>query len=102
MLFNIVHCQYPCHLLFSFNSRIEACTVFGAVRLHSRSEPSEGIVEFCDGFHWGRVCADGWDANDAAVVCKELGYTADGESKISYMHIPSLATCTLLLKLCRV
>ena len=56
--------------------------MFGAVRLLSGSIPSEGIVEFCDGSSWGRVCAQyGWDASDAAVVCKELGYTADGEFK---------------------
>ena len=74
--------------------------VFGAVRLLSGSKPSVGRVEFCNGVHWGRVCADGWDANDAAVVCKELGYTADGEFKCHTCIY--LATCTSLSKLCRV
>ena len=66
------------------------CTVFGAVQLLSGRIPSEGIVEFCDGFFWGRVCADGWDANDAAVVCRELGYTVDGMFILytnNYSHI---------------
>ena len=40
---------------------------------------SEGVVQFCDGFRWGEICPDSWDHYDAAVVCRELGYSADGK-----------------------
>ena len=39
-----------------------------------------GQVNFCNGSQWGTICSDGWDHFDAAVVCRELGYTADGKS----------------------
>ena len=62
------------------------CREFGAVQLSDGGgrKPSEGRVEFCDGSHWGRVCYDDWDDSDAAVVCRELGYTADGKSLVLY------------------
>ena len=34
-----------------------------------------GRVEFCQYRTWGAVCSEGWDDNDARVVCDQLGYT---------------------------
>ena len=35
---------------------------------------NEGHVKaYCNG-HWGTICDDGFDFNDAIVLCKELGY----------------------------
>ena len=59
-------------------------TVRGSARLVGGTAMTLGRVELCNtaGFRRG-VCDDGWDDNDAMVVCRELGYLMDG---ISVFH----------------
>ena len=55
----------------------QQCNGSFAVRLARGLTSLEGRVEFCSRL-WITTCGDGWGTEEAAVVCRELGYSPEG------------------------
>eukprot|EP00057_Strongylocentrotus_purpuratus_P011991 XP_011666465.1 PREDICTED: deleted in malignant brain tumors 1 protein-like [Strongylocentrotus purpuratus] len=80
------------------------------VRLTDGANDSEGRVEVMYNGSWGTVCDNGWDTNDARVVCRMLGFdgalaatvsarfvrliggTNDAEGRVEILHDGSWGT----------
>ena len=56
----------------------EAPCSTGDIRLAGGNIPNEGRIEICMSNEWGTVCDDSWSSVDAAVVCRQLGYSTTG------------------------
>ena len=57
----------------------------GPVRLVGGNIPNEGRVEICINNVWGTVCDDGWSSTDATVVCRQLGYSSQGQKLSDFL-----------------
>ena len=55
----------------------------GQLRLVGGNIPNEGRVEICIDNEWGTVCDNGWSSTDATVVCRQLGYSIQGQILLS-------------------
>ena len=53
----------------------------GNVRLVDGPSAYEGRVEICSNRQWGTICNRYWSANDAVVVCRQLGFSVAGNEK---------------------
>ena len=53
------------------------CEPEEVVRLVDGTVPYRGRVEICKDRRWRSICSGNWGANDATVVCRQLGYPAE-------------------------
>lgn len=57
----------------------------GDIRLNGGENDLEGRIELCiDGF-WGSVCSHSWSSYDAAVACRQLGFSSVGR-QLKHRH----------------
>ena len=66
---------------YQYNFAAVPCTT-GELRLVGGNVPNEGRVEICMDNVWGTVCDDGWSSTDATVVCRQLGYSTQGQTLV--------------------
>ena len=60
----------------------------GDVRLVDGPSSDEGRVEVFFSGAWGTVCDDGWDVNDATVVCRQIGHFAASSAPVQAAYGP--------------
>ena len=66
------------------NVPIERCDVEDEIRLVKGNNPLEGQVEICKQSTWATVCNTLWNTAEARVVCRQLGYSSDGEHNFGF------------------
>uniref|UniRef100_A0AAX7W4V4 Soluble scavenger receptor cysteine-rich domain-containing protein SSC5D n=1 Tax=Astatotilapia calliptera TaxID=8154 RepID=A0AAX7W4V4_ASTCA len=71
---SLTECQHRGFGTHNCGHHRDAGVICSGIRLAGSQSPSSGRVEIYHNNSWGTVCDDGWDINDAEVVCRQLVY----------------------------
>uniref|UniRef100_A0AAZ1XU82 Deleted in malignant brain tumors 1 protein-like n=2 Tax=Oreochromis aureus TaxID=47969 RepID=A0AAZ1XU82_OREAU len=71
---SLTECQHRGFGTHNCGHHQDAGVICSGIRLAGSQSPSSGRVEIYHKNSWGTVCDDGWDINDAQVVCRQLVY----------------------------
>ena len=61
----------------------------GEIRLVDGLSSNVGRVEICYDNHYGTICHNGWNQQDASVVCAQLGFEREG----MYVYVLFVYVC---------
>ncbi|KAL5463668.1 hypothetical protein EMCRGX_G032585 [Ephydatia muelleri] len=76
--------------------KVNASCQDGDLRLVGGVGPREGQVEVCYNGMWGHMCSPVWSYANAAVVCRQLGYSPAGAIPLIYRNFNAYASPILM------
>ena len=85
----MAHHTYSCSLDNILPLAIPPVCTDGEPRLVGGLNEIEGTVEICYNQTYWTVCDDHWDEMDSSIVCRQLGYNAEGKINID-LHVIGL------------